>query len=118
LRVPGFSGGSRAPNFAAMAQTLNRRDLLLLGINRRQRSVDLSCEWLYMKYCDSQLDKYTQELFDRLESELHAVDTIRLLDTAWLTREDFKNWLNPLLAAVRARGGRIIGSSEPRSHTH
>jgi hypothetical protein len=91
-----------------MAQTINRRDLLLLGINRRQRSVDLSCEWLYMKYCDAQLDNYTQDLFNRLESELRAVDTIRLLDTAWLARQDFKEWFDPILAAVRARSGRII----------
>lgn len=94
-----------------MAQTLNRRDLLLLGINRRQRSVDLSCEWLYMKYCDAQLDNSTHDLFDRLECELSSVDSIRLLDTAWLTRQDFKDWLEPILAAVRARGGRIFHSS-------
>ena len=97
-----------------MAQTLNRRDLLLLGINRRQRSVDLSCEWLYMKYCDTQLDNTTHDLFDRLEFELHSVDTIRLLDTAWLTRQDFRDWLEPILISVRARGGRIIQSAESR----
>ncbi len=97
-----------------MAQTLNRRDLLLLGINRRQRSVELSCEWLYMKYCDSQLDNSTQDLFDRLEFELRGVDTIRLVDAAWLTRQDFKDWLEPILISVRARGGRIFHSSESR----
>jgi hypothetical protein len=95
-----------------MAQTLNRRDLLLLGINRRQRSVDLSCEWLYMKYCDAQLDNYTQELFNRLESELRAVDTIRLQDAAWLAREDFKIWLEPILASVHTSGGQVIRCAE------
>jgi hypothetical protein len=90
-----------------MAQTINRRDLLLLGINRRLRSVDLSCEWLYMKYCDAQLDNYTQDLFDRLEFELRSVDTIRLADTAWLARQDFKDWLEPIRASVETRGGRI-----------
>jgi hypothetical protein len=95
-----------------MAQTLNRRDLLLLGINRRLRSVDLSCEWLYMKYCDTQLDNSTQDLFDRLKFELRGVDTIRLLDTAWLTRQDFKDWLEPILTSVRARGGNITHSNE------
>jgi hypothetical protein len=95
-----------------MARTLNRRDLLLLGINRRQRSVDLSCEWLYMKYCDAQMDNSTQDLFDRLETELRSVDTIRLVDTAWLTRQDFKDWLEPILTSVCARGGRIFHSSE------
>jgi hypothetical protein len=95
-----------------MAQSLNRRDLLLLGINRRQRSVDLSCEWLYMKYCDAQLDNYTRDLFDRLDFELRSVDTIRLLDTAWLTRQDFNELLNPIFAAVRARRGHVTYSSE------
>jgi hypothetical protein len=94
-----------------MAQTLNRRDLLL-GINRRQRSVDLSCEWLYMKYCDTQLDNTTQDLFDRLEFELRSVDTIRLVNTAWLTRQDFRDWLEPILISVRARGGRVTNSTE------
>jgi hypothetical protein len=99
-----------------MAQTINRRDLLLLGINRRQRSVDLSCEWLYMKYCDAQLDNYTQDLFDRLEFELRSIDTIRLIDTAWLTRQDFKDWLEPILASVRSRGGQITNLSEGREN--
>ena len=97
-----------------MAQTLNRRDLLLLGINRRQRSVDLSCEWLYMKYCDALLDNSTQDLFDRLEFELRGVDTIRLVDTAWLARQDFKDWLDPILTAVRSRGGRITQAAVSR----
>jgi hypothetical protein len=101
-----------------MAQAINRRDLLLLGINRRQRSVDLSCEWLYMKYSDAQMDNSTQDLFDRLEFELRSVDTIRLTDTAWLSGEDFKNWLEPILSAVRARGGRIIHSSETAKKQH
>jgi hypothetical protein len=95
-----------------MVQTINRRDLLLLGINRRQRSVDLSCEWLYMKYCDTQLDNSTQDLFDRLEFELRSVDTIRLLDTAWLTREDFRDWIEPILHSVSARGARVTHSTE------
>jgi hypothetical protein len=101
-----------------MAQTLNRRDLLLLGINRRQRSVDLSCEWLYMKYCDAQLDNYTQDLFDRLEFELRCVDAICLADTAWLTRKDFKDWLEPILNSVRTRGGRVTHSSEATKTSH
>ena len=100
-----------------MAQTLNRRDLLLLGINRRERSVELSCEWLYMKYCDTQLDNSTQDLFDRLEFELRKIDTVRLVDTAWLTRQDFRVRLEPILASVKARGGRVTHSeTEPKLH--
>ena len=54
-------------------QTLNRRDLLLLGISRKTRSIELSCERLYMKFCDSHLDNTTQELFERLGSNCEAL---------------------------------------------
>jgi len=93
-------------------QTLNRRDLLLLGINRKIRPVELSCERLYMKYCDSQLDNTTQELFDRLEAELRRVDNLQLVDTAWLSCQDFRQRLEQLLVSVRARGGRVSSSSK------
>jgi len=94
-------------------QILNRRDLLLLGINRRIRSVELSCERLYMKYCDSRLDNTTQELFERLEVELRGVDNLLLVDTAWLACQDLSERLEPLLVSVRARGGRVTHSCEP-----
>lgn len=93
-------------------QTLNRRDLLLLGINRRIRPVELSCERLYMKYCDSQLDNSTQELFERLEFELRSVDNLRLVDTNWLTCQGFRDRLEPLLISLRARGGQVAYSKE------
>ena len=91
---------------------LNRRDLLLLGINRRSRSVELSCERLYMKFSDSQLDNSTDELFERLEIELRGIDDLRLVDTTWLTCQEFRNRLEPLLISVRARGGRVTHSRE------
>ena len=91
----------------------------MLGINRKIRSVELSCERLYMKYCDSNLDNNTQELFERLEVELRGVDNLRLVDTAWLTCQDFRQRLEPILVSVRARGGRVTHSSEPvRSPKH
>ena len=93
-------------------QALNRRDLLLLGIKRSVRSVELSCERLYMKYCDSQLDNSTQELFERLGLELRDVDNLRLVDTAWLTCQAFSDRVEPILASIRARGGRVSHSSE------
>jgi len=71
------------------------------------RSVELSCEQLYMQFCDSQLDDTTQKLFERLEGELRRVDELRLADSTWLAREDLRQWLEPLLASVRARGGRV-----------
>jgi hypothetical protein len=92
---------------------LNRRDLLFLGINRTSRSVELSCERLYMKYCDSRLDDTTRELFGRLELELRGVDNLRLVDTAWLACQDLRQRLEPLLVSIRARGGQVTHSREP-----
>ncbi len=84
----------------------------MLGIHRRARSVELSCEQLYMKFCDSHLDDTTQELFERLESELRSAEHIELVDTSWLASQDFRERLEPLLISVRARGGRVTLSSE------
>lgn len=84
----------------------------MLGIHRRARSVELSCERLYMKFCDSHLDDTTQELFERLESELRSAEHIELVDTSWLASQDFRERLEPLLISVRARGGRVTLSSE------
>jgi hypothetical protein len=95
---------------------MNRRDVLTLGINRKARSVELSCERLYMKFCDSRLDNTTQELFERLEAELRHVDYLVLVDTAWLASEDLRQRLEPLLVSVRARGGRVTDSCEPLAH--
>ena len=67
-----------------------------------------------MKYCDSQLDDSTQELFERLESELRGVDNLRLVDTTWLACQDFGDRLEPLLISVRARGGRVTYSRESK----
>ena len=93
-------------------EILNRRDLLLLGINRRNRSVELSCERLYMKFCDSHLNNSTHELFERLEIELRGIEDLRLVDTAWLMCQVFRDRLEPILITVRARGGRVTHSSE------
>jgi hypothetical protein len=65
-----------------------------------------------MKYCDSRLDNTTQELFERLEVELRGVDNLRLVDTAWLSCQDFKQWLGQLFVSVRARGGQVTNSNE------
>jgi hypothetical protein len=54
------------------------------------RSVELSCERLDVKFCDSHLDNTTQELFERLEVELRGVDNLLLVDTAWLACQDLR----------------------------
>ena len=66
-----------------------------------------------MKYCDSQLDNSTQELFERLDSELRAVDHLVLVNTSWLASEPFREQLEPLLNSIRARGGKVRYAAEP-----
>lgn len=66
-----------------------------------------------MKFCDSQLDNSTHELFERLEMELQGVDDLRLVDTAWLTSQVFRDRLEPILISVQARGGRVTHAREP-----
>jgi hypothetical protein len=68
-----------------------------------------------MKFCDSQLDNSSQELFERLEIELRGIDDLRLVDTAWLTCQVFRDRLEPLLIAVRARGGRVTHTNESKT---
>jgi hypothetical protein len=97
---------------------MNRRELLTFGIHRKSRAVELSCERLYMKFSDSLLDNTTQELFDRLEAELLGVDSVILVDTSWLSSDDLKQRLEPLLASVQARGVRISHSADNGQDTN
>lgn len=86
---------------------MNRRDFLLLRTDRAGRSVELSCEQLYMRYVDSRLDGTTAELFERLDRDLRMVDVLRVVESTWLAHEDLKQQLDPLLASLRARGVRV-----------
>jgi len=87
--------------------TVNRRDFILLKSDRGGRSVELSCEQLYMRYHDSHLDGSSRRLFERLENELKDIDELRLVDSAWLAGEGLGEQLEPLLDSLRARGGRV-----------
>jgi hypothetical protein len=60
-----------------------------------------------MRYHDSHLDGTSRELFERLEDELKDIDELRLVDSAWLAGEGLGQQLEPLLASLRARGGRV-----------
>lgn len=70
-----------------------------------------------MKFCDSQLDNSTHELFERLEIELRDIDNVRLVDTAWLISQKFRERLEPLLISVQARGGRVTHSRKSEKGT-
>jgi hypothetical protein len=86
---------------------IDRRDFLLLRTSGRGRSVELSCERLLMKFVDSTIDASTSQLFARLEDELSGVRSLRLVDAAWLTREDFRNEVDRVIDRFRKRGGLI-----------
>jgi hypothetical protein len=92
---------------------MNRRDFLLLRPRHGQRSLELSCEWLMMKFLDAELDGSTSDFFARLEHDLRQLDEIRLVDSLWLTRSDLVERLQPALDAFRVRGGRVTSPAQP-----
>ena len=83
---------------------MNRRDLLLL---RPGGPAVLSCEQLFKRYLDSQIDGTTGRLFENLSVDLRDVTALRLTDTAWLSREDLKQQLETILEGFKAGGGQI-----------
>lgn len=70
--------------------------------------MELSCERLLMKYLDSFLDDSTDALFERLDGELRGVNALRLVEAQWLSRQDLRDRLDPLLNAFRRRGGELV----------
>jgi hypothetical protein len=85
---------------------IERRDFLFL---RFGEPAVLSCEHLYMRYLDAQMDGTTAQLFDNLAGDLRGVGAVRLTDSTWLARADLKAALEPVLAAFKAGGGRVDG---------
>ena len=83
---------------------MNRRDFLTLRTDQPAR---LSCERLYMRYVDSQIDGTTPQLFDHLAGDLRGVKALCLTETSWLARADLKVQLDAVLDAFKAAGGRI-----------
>ena len=84
---------------------VERRDFLLL---RAGQPAVLSCEPLFMRFLDSQMDGTTAQLFDNLAADLRQVDAVRLTQTTWLARDDLKQQLDVVLNAFISRGGRIV----------
>jgi hypothetical protein len=92
-----------------MTTSIDRRAFLLLRPRRGQRSLDLSCEWLLMKFLDAEAAGGSSDLFARLAHDLAQLDELRLTDTTWLAREDLAQRLSEVVEEFRARGGRVIG---------
>jgi hypothetical protein len=83
---------------------VERRDFLFL---RAGQPAVLSCEPLFMRFLDSQLDGTTAQLFENLAGDLRKVTTVRLTDTSWLARADLKARLDAVLDEFRAAGGEV-----------
>ena len=83
---------------------IERRDFLFL---RAGQPALLSCEPLFMRFLDAQMDGSTAPLFENLADDLRKVNAVRLTDASWLARADFKSELEAVLDAFRASGGAV-----------
>jgi hypothetical protein len=88
---------------------VRRRDFLFL---RAGEPAVLSCEQLFMRFLDSQMNGSTAELFASLAHDLRSAKSLRLTETSWLSRDDLKQELNRVLAGFTAGGGQILTGSE------
>jgi hypothetical protein len=109
------------------ANVMNRRDFLLFRTEGRMKTVELSCERLYMQYVDARrapepdaadgvadgepparFDKRSvRQLFDHIAHDVRDADLLRITQTEWLTEEDFRREVTALADVVRGRGGRV-----------
>ena len=85
---------------------ITRRDFFLAG-NGRTRTLNVSCQQLYMTFIDATVDGSTVALINRLQTALSNVSHLRLRETTWLARQDFKTMLTPLIDTFRAQGGTV-----------
>ena len=85
---------------------MNRRDFLSFKMDHEDHRAELSCEQLYMRYLDSTVDGSTEQLFQKIEQTLSGVKVLHLTEITWLTCEELRP-MESLIAAFRARGGRI-----------
>ena len=108
---------------------MNRRDFLSLKTDRGKEILHLSCERLYMCCLNTGLtgaeqdegfdpvadgeppaaldERTTRQLFQNLDRVLRDVDVLRVLDSEWLSNEEFSLEFEALLTSFRARGGRV-----------
>ena len=85
---------------------MNRRDFILLG-GGRTRTLDVSCERLYMTFVEARMRGSTAALLARLAEQSARAGRMRLCETVWLARADFRSALEPVLATFESRGGTV-----------
>jgi hypothetical protein len=83
---------------------IERRDFLLL---RAGHPAVLSCEQLFMRFLDAQMNGGIAPLFAALEDDLREAKTVHLADRSWLSRDDFKRELDAVLERFAASGGTV-----------
>ena len=106
---------------------MNRRDFLLFRTAGSEKTVELSCERLYMHYRDAQIAELPpdaplddggepparfdrsspRQLFDALAIELRDVNVLRVTQTEWLAADDFRREVEALADALRTKGARV-----------
>lgn len=107
--------------------TVSRRDFLRLKRTSQGRTLELSCQMLFMRIADAGIapvsqDEYdqsigeppalltrrtTDDMFDALEADLKDVQVLRLLEPEWLDNMPAAARLTQIVDAFRARGGRV-----------
>ncbi|MCY4029219.1 MAG: hypothetical protein OXH75_23235 [Acidobacteria bacterium] len=85
---------------------MNRRDFILLG-RGRTRTLDVSCERLYMTFVEARMNGSTAALLARLAEQSAPAHRVRLRETMWLARADFRAALMPVIDAFESRGGTV-----------
>ena len=87
-------------------EAMNRRDFFQLK-NPAGDIFELSCEKLYMRYLDSQLDGTQEQLLGRTRETVLRSRKLLLIDPSWLDRGALKQELEPLFEEFQAGGGQI-----------
>jgi hypothetical protein len=91
---------------------MKRRDFFLFG-SGRTRTLEVSCEQLYMSFVDARMDGSADALIARLRQASTRAWRLRLRKTSWLAQDDFRAMLTPWIDDFSARGGTVVISSEP-----
>lgn len=109
---------------------VNRRDFLFLRRTPRGRTLELSCHDLYIRTLSSaaptshdkeavydhepwmgeppaDFEKSGDDWLHQIETQLRDVEVLKLLDEEWLAPTGIADRLEPVVAAFRARGGRV-----------
>jgi hypothetical protein len=107
--------------------SVSRRDFLRLRSSGQERILELSCRMLFMRCTDAAIgtpspEEYEQAvgeppavldrrspaaIFADIERDLMNAQRLRLLEPEWLESIEDAPLLQEILAAFRARGGRI-----------